>query len=53
MQPHGPQQHTLGEAWRIARAYWTPAQKWSAWGLLIAIISLNLGNVYTSVRINE
>jgi vitamin B12/bleomycin/antimicrobial peptide transport system ATP-binding/permease protein len=53
MQPPGPQQNVLGAAWRIARAYWTSEEKWSAWGLLVAIISLNLGNVYISVRINE
>jgi vitamin B12/bleomycin/antimicrobial peptide transport system ATP-binding/permease protein len=28
-------------------------EKWSAWGLLFAIISLNFCNVYVSVRINE
>ena len=28
-------------------------EKWSAWGLLLAVIVLNLGNVYVSVRINE
>ena len=40
-------------AWRLAKCYWTSEEKWSAWGLLIGVIGLNLGNVYISVRINE
>jgi vitamin B12/bleomycin/antimicrobial peptide transport system ATP-binding/permease protein len=40
------------EAWRLAKPYWTSEEKWSAWGLLLAVIALNLGNVYISVRIN-
>jgi putative ATP-binding cassette transporter len=40
------------DAWRLTRPYWTSEEKWSAWGLLIAVILLNLGNVYISVRIN-
>jgi len=43
----------MGDAWRIAKAYWTSEEKWSAWSLLVAIVTLNLCNVYTSVRINE
>jgi vitamin B12/bleomycin/antimicrobial peptide transport system ATP-binding/permease protein len=43
----------IGDAWRTAKAYWTSEEKWSAWGLLIAIIALNLGNVYVSVPIND
>ncbi len=41
------------DAWRIARPYWTSEEKWSAWGLLLAVVALNLGNVYISVRINS
>jgi vitamin B12/bleomycin/antimicrobial peptide transport system ATP-binding/permease protein len=41
------------DAWRLAKPYWTSEEKWSAWGLLLAVIALNLGNVYISVRINE
>ena len=40
------------DAWRLAKPYWTSEEKWSAWGLLLAVIALNLGNVYISVRIN-
>jgi putative ATP-binding cassette transporter len=43
----------LRTAWRLARRYWTSEEKWSAWALLVAVIGLNLGNVYISVRINE
>ena len=45
--------NVIGDAWRIAKAYWTSEEKWSAWGLLVAIVTLNLCNVYTSVRIND
>jgi vitamin B12/bleomycin/antimicrobial peptide transport system ATP-binding/permease protein len=41
------------DAWRLAKPYWASEEKWSAWGLLLAVIALNLGNVYISVRINE
>jgi putative ATP-binding cassette transporter len=49
----GPEHNTARAAWRLAKAYWTSEEKWSAWGLLIAALALNLGNVYVSVRINE
>ena len=39
-------------AWCLAKPYWTSEEKWSAWGLLLGVIGLNLGNVYISVRIN-
>jgi putative ATP-binding cassette transporter len=44
---------TVRDAWRIAKPYWASEEKWSAWGLLLAVIALNLGTVYISVRINE
>jgi putative ATP-binding cassette transporter len=40
-------------AWRIAKPYWVSEEKWSASGLLLAVVLLNLGTVYISVRINE
>jgi vitamin B12/bleomycin/antimicrobial peptide transport system ATP-binding/permease protein len=43
----------IRDAWRLARPYWTSEEKWSAWGLLLATIALNLGNVYINVRLNE
>ena len=44
---------TIRDAWRIAKPYWASEEKWSAWGLLLAVVLLNLGTVYISVRINE
>jgi vitamin B12/bleomycin/antimicrobial peptide transport system ATP-binding/permease protein len=45
--------NTIRVAWRLAKIYWWSEEKWSAWGLLLAILFLNLGNVYVSVQINE
>jgi vitamin B12/bleomycin/antimicrobial peptide transport system ATP-binding/permease protein len=42
----------IRDAWRLARPYWTSEEKWSARGLLLATIALNLGNVYINVRLN-
>jgi vitamin B12/bleomycin/antimicrobial peptide transport system ATP-binding/permease protein len=53
MQPSKPTRNQLRDAWRIAGAYWRSEEKWSGWGLLVAIILLSLANVYVSVRINE
>jgi putative ATP-binding cassette transporter len=40
------------DAWLIAKGYWTSEEKWSAWGLLFAVVAFNLGTVGTSVGIN-
>jgi vitamin B12/bleomycin/antimicrobial peptide transport system ATP-binding/permease protein len=40
------------DAWSIAKTYWTSEEKWSAWGLLLAVVAFNLGTVCTSVGIN-
>ena len=48
-----PKQNMVRDAWRIAKSYWISEEKRSAWGLLVAVVALNLGNVYISVRINE
>lgn len=42
----------LLSSWKIARAYWFSEEKWSAWGLLLTVISLNLGIVYILVLLN-
>ena len=39
-------------SWKIARSYWFSEEKWSAWGLLLMVITLNLGIVYFLVLIN-
>src|SRR6516165_964431 len=49
----GARRKTIRAAWRFAKNYWTSEEKWSAWALLLAVVLLNLGNVYVSVRINE
>jgi ABC-type uncharacterized transport system fused permease/ATPase subunit len=28
------------EAWRLAKPYWSSEEKWSAWGLLLAVVEL-------------
>jgi vitamin B12/bleomycin/antimicrobial peptide transport system ATP-binding/permease protein len=48
-----PTLNTTRAAWRLAKGYWTSDEKWSGWVLLVAVITLNLGNVYISVQINE
>jgi putative ATP-binding cassette transporter len=40
------------DAWSIARTYWKSEEKWSAWGLLLTVVLVNLGTVCTSVGIN-
>lgn len=42
----------LRSAWKIARAYWFSEEKWTAWGLLLVVIALNLSLVYITVRLN-
>ena len=43
---------TLRDAWDLARPYWRSEERWVAWGLLAAIVILNLGTVLLSVRLN-
>jgi len=42
----------MRDAWRLVKPYWTSEEKWSARRLLLAVIALELGKVYISVRIN-
>jgi putative ATP-binding cassette transporter len=42
----------LRRAWDLAWPYWKSEEKWSAIGLLVAVIALNLVNVWLSVRFN-
>jgi vitamin B12/bleomycin/antimicrobial peptide transport system ATP-binding/permease protein len=49
----GTKKHTLEAAWSLTKPYWTSDEKWSAWALLLAIITLNLGTVYITVLINQ
>jgi vitamin B12/bleomycin/antimicrobial peptide transport system ATP-binding/permease protein len=43
----------LRQAWNMAWPYWKSDEKWSAWGLLGAIIALNLISVWLNVRFNS
>lgn len=42
----------LASSWKIARGYWCSEEKWSAWGLLILVVALNLAIVYILVLLN-
>jgi putative ATP-binding cassette transporter len=42
----------LRQAWGMAWPYWKSEEKWSAIGLLVAIVSLNLITVWLNVRFN-
>ena len=42
----------LSEAWRIAKPYWFSEEKWSALGLLVLVVVLNLATVGLDVRFN-
>ena len=44
--------NAVRDAWRLAKPYWVSEEKWSARGLLLAVVVLNLGNVYISVLLN-
>jgi putative ATP-binding cassette transporter len=50
---NGRKRSFLHDAWRLAKPYWASEEKWWAWGLLSAVIALNLASVYIAVRINQ
>jgi vitamin B12/bleomycin/antimicrobial peptide transport system ATP-binding/permease protein len=43
----------LRAAWSLAWPYWNSDQKWSAGGLLAAVVALNLVYVWLTVRLNR
>ncbi len=47
------EQGFLREAWRLAWPYWKSDEKWSAIGLLAAVVALNLIAVWLNVRFNS
>jgi ABC-type uncharacterized transport system fused permease/ATPase subunit len=53
MQLDAARGNIMGDTWRTAKAYWTSEEKWSALGLLVAIITLNLCNVYIAALAGE
>jgi putative ATP-binding cassette transporter len=42
----------LKDAWHLAKPYYVSEEKWSAWGLLVSIIALNLALVGMSVLLS-
>jgi putative ATP-binding cassette transporter len=43
----------LGNVWKLAAPYWRSEEKWRAWALLLAIVSLSLSTVYLLVLLND
>src|ERR1700730_6741135 len=43
----------LRAAWAMTHPYWFSEDRWAAWGLLLAVIALNLGIVYINVLLNK
>jgi putative ATP-binding cassette transporter len=41
------------DAWELTKPYWTSDERWTALALLVAIVALNLFQVYLSVWLNE
>jgi len=49
--PIGTWRVGLGQAWQLAWPYWqAPAERWRAWGLLLTVVALALGEVAVNVR---
>jgi putative ATP-binding cassette transporter len=42
----------LRDLWALTRPYWQSAERWTALGLLAAVVGLNLGLVYINVQLN-
>ncbi len=43
----------LRQAWELTWPYWKSEEKWSAIGLLAAVVALNLFSVWLNVRLNQ
>jgi putative ATP-binding cassette transporter len=43
----------LGNVWKLTSPYWRSEEKWRAWALLAAIVTLSLGSVYLLVLLND
>jgi putative ATP-binding cassette transporter len=41
------------DVWALVKGYWGSEERWSAWALLTAIISLDLGYAYINVLLNR
>jgi putative ATP-binding cassette transporter len=52
MTPPAPDRHVLRRALRLALPYWNSEERIVAWGLLLGVIALDLGQVWLAVRLN-
>ena len=43
----------LRDAWAMTHPYWSSEDRWAAWGLLVAVVLLNLATVYINVLLNK
>src|SRR5260370_1625393 len=43
----------LRNAWAMTQPFWFSEERWAAWGLLLAVIALNLAIVYINVLLNK
>ncbi|MFP6557733.1 ABC transporter ATP-binding protein/permease [Paraburkholderia sp. B3] len=48
-----PDQPEKITAWSLIKPYWVSEERWIAWGLLIAIVVINLLVVWINVRLNS
>jgi len=60
MNPNQPGEPTMSRlrrllrnAWALTRPYWFSEDRWAAWGLLLAVVTLNLGIVFINVLLNK
>jgi putative ATP-binding cassette transporter len=60
MNPNQPGEPTMSRlrrllhnAWALTRPYWFSEDRWAAWGLRLAVITLNLGIVFINVLLNK
>lgn len=43
----------IGNLWKLTQPYWASEERWSARGLLAAIVALTLGQVYLHSRLPD
>jgi vitamin B12/bleomycin/antimicrobial peptide transport system ATP-binding/permease protein len=48
-----PDQPEKISAWSLIKPYWVSEERWIAWGLLVAIVVINLTVVWINVRLNS
>jgi vitamin B12/bleomycin/antimicrobial peptide transport system ATP-binding/permease protein len=43
----------LRDLWSLTKPYFVSEERWSAWGLLLILVGLNLGQVYMLILLNQ